>query len=398
MIEAVDLFRDKGTIDDLGIGAIRDGISDTLFPGTSTLHTRLRYGLFIVWILQRAAQNDTLEQMQWDFHDLERDFIDSLKQGMGEDQEGIIGRRAGRELLRMPSEIYWGQLVTWGIAERGLSVRDYFKNCLARSEQLRTAPKFEDSDTPIELTPTGLLPGIPAPPRDLMSSATFELRPEEAIFYTEAITRTCPGTLLAHLVEHRPAFWLDAHSAPEYLWAPELCRDLPADLQEQVDLAERFSLNIQGANLLYNLLLAEATTGGQTEHAGDYVAEYRNKLAQWAQLMDDVRPLDGADHRAIGQLMTQRRRTYTPATQNFLTAWFELARVRSGIVENQLARRLIRQRESAVKQGRARLRPGNFKALDAWSGASGVERIGFRWNYVRSHLQDIYDGLDSAKC
>ena len=42
MMEAVDQFRDETTIDDLGIGAIRDAFSDTLFPGTSTLHTRLR--------------------------------------------------------------------------------------------------------------------------------------------------------------------------------------------------------------------------------------------------------------------------------------------------------------------------------------------------------------------
>lgn len=47
MMEAVDQFRDRTTIDNLGLGTIRDAFSDTLFPGTSTLHTRLRYVLFI---------------------------------------------------------------------------------------------------------------------------------------------------------------------------------------------------------------------------------------------------------------------------------------------------------------------------------------------------------------
>lgn len=45
MMEVVDQFRDSTTIDDLGLGGIRDAFSDTLFPGTSTLHTRIRYAL-----------------------------------------------------------------------------------------------------------------------------------------------------------------------------------------------------------------------------------------------------------------------------------------------------------------------------------------------------------------
>ncbi|WP_277213337.1 DUF6361 family protein [Isoptericola croceus] len=35
MLEVVDLFRETGTVDDLGVGTIRDAISDPLFPGTS---------------------------------------------------------------------------------------------------------------------------------------------------------------------------------------------------------------------------------------------------------------------------------------------------------------------------------------------------------------------------
>ena len=41
------LFQERDTRDELGFGTIRDSIADTLFPGTSTIHTRLRYMLFI---------------------------------------------------------------------------------------------------------------------------------------------------------------------------------------------------------------------------------------------------------------------------------------------------------------------------------------------------------------
>ncbi|UUT36597.1 DUF6361 family protein [Microbacterium elymi] len=57
MLEIIDLFREPGTVDELGIGAVRDALSDILFPGTSVLHTRLRYVLFIPWLLRRAADD-----------------------------------------------------------------------------------------------------------------------------------------------------------------------------------------------------------------------------------------------------------------------------------------------------------------------------------------------------
>lgn len=39
----MQLFTEQDTRDELGLGAIRDSISDHLFPGTSTIQTRLRY-------------------------------------------------------------------------------------------------------------------------------------------------------------------------------------------------------------------------------------------------------------------------------------------------------------------------------------------------------------------
>ena len=46
------LFQERETRDELGLGGIRDSIADQLFPGTSTIQTRLRYMLFIPWLFQ----------------------------------------------------------------------------------------------------------------------------------------------------------------------------------------------------------------------------------------------------------------------------------------------------------------------------------------------------------
>jgi hypothetical protein len=51
------LFRERDTRDELGIGVIRDLIADELFPGTSTIQTRLRYMLFVPWIYMSQFHN-----------------------------------------------------------------------------------------------------------------------------------------------------------------------------------------------------------------------------------------------------------------------------------------------------------------------------------------------------
>ena len=45
----MSLFQERESRDELGLGGIRDSIADHLFPGTSTIQTRLRYMLFIPW-------------------------------------------------------------------------------------------------------------------------------------------------------------------------------------------------------------------------------------------------------------------------------------------------------------------------------------------------------------
>lgn len=400
MMEAVDQFRDETTIDDLGVGGIRDAFSDTLFPGTSTIQTRLRYVLFIPWLLQEAARADSVDNMTWRFHDLERDFIDALKRGMGENEQGIIGRRAGRELQRVPSGIYWGALIEWGLVEPGLSARAYFRRTLLLREEERAAPHSEEGSAGLELTRAGIDPNLPEPPRDLLRHASFELRPHDLTYLQEAITRRTAGTLLAHLAQTRPAGWTTADAAPDAPWSPEvldlLDPTLDAGLRAHVDLAARFSLYIQGANLLYNLLLAEATSGDAERFTDDRTEHYQARLQDWAGAAQFTRPLGTEDMADIAQLMVARNRRFTTKTQTFLTSWFDAARSPFRVAGSARLRDLVKNRERDTKGLRARLRPGNQKALDAWGGESGTYRMLFRWGNVTRHLQDLYDGMEAS--
>ena len=53
MRQVLDLFKEQGTVDEMGLGRLRDALSEALFPGTSTIQTRLRYVLFVPWIYRQ---------------------------------------------------------------------------------------------------------------------------------------------------------------------------------------------------------------------------------------------------------------------------------------------------------------------------------------------------------
>ena len=76
-------LREPDSVDELGLGTIRDALSDALFPGTSTIQTRLAYFLMVPWIFRR----------------LERERLDETRVAdRARDRElALIARRTFRE-------------------------------------------------------------------------------------------------------------------------------------------------------------------------------------------------------------------------------------------------------------------------------------------------------------
>ena len=48
-LRILSLFQKRDSREELGLVAIRDSFADRLFPGTSTIQTRLRYMFFVPW-------------------------------------------------------------------------------------------------------------------------------------------------------------------------------------------------------------------------------------------------------------------------------------------------------------------------------------------------------------
>jgi hypothetical protein len=387
--EMLQLFSEKGTVDDLGIGTIRDAISNRLFPGTSVIQTRARYFLFIPWIFQRAEtrhRSDLLPRAEV----MERRLIEALR--TSDDQEGLIGRQAGKDVRTLPSAIYWTGLAAYDIFQRGPLTRAQYARA---ARNVRSQAEQED-----ELADRGAAfwrPGIPDPPEGFFdfASADFELTREEAEWLSERVLSTDerrgPNLLGDYVAELRCGGTVPARE----FWAAPLPERCAPETRELVRHAERFSSAMQGASLLYNLMLAEARND---EDRGDrkYAAQLREDLDDWA---DDARaagtPAWAADSTAFWQLITNRSRVPV-LTRAFVQDWCHmLATADLGtLADHQNARTLIRSREQQHKRAQARF--GNPARLRSWPGESGTARLEFRWTQVRRFLNDLSAGLGTA--
>lgn len=381
MLEVVDLFKEEGTVDELGIGSIRDAFADALFPGTSVLQTRLRYILFIPWLMQYAAQgNRSSTEMSTRFRDSEFLLISALR--AGDEKLGVIGNTALGKLKRLPSSMYWAAMGTWGIRNGDLSPEAYFRR---QYEYRRLANRTAKADDPEsrELAPLNDLdPHLPTAPPGWLGRVDFKLTPDEEQYLSDVIAASNADSMFAWLIRNQPT------ELPDYVWKLGNIDDAPEQLRDLIDHARRFHTTIYGAAVLYNLLLARK--GGQD----DLIAEYEEELAVWRDELQQTEALNGWNRSDWWATIRRCNPRVRPATVNFVNAWIDLTASDVDLATHRAAIKLVNARERQIKGGRARL--VNQAALDRWSGRSGLSRLDYRWSVARRHLTDLYEARTPA--
>lgn len=383
MRRVLDLLSEQGTVDEMGLGTIRDAFADALFPGTSSIQTRLRYVLFIPWIYrQLESKRRSGAEIEREAREVELALVDPLKESG--DTEGVIGARAGAGLSRLPSNVYWAGLVRWGIFQHPQSQSWYHTHFESLARASGEIGRADDPGVVWERKPVWH-PRLPARPADFPAVASFTLTPAESDFIRGRFEETCRGTLLAWLAQNgsehlAEIFWED----PAVLSAGERILSL-------VELARRFSLHVEGLPLVYNLMLAELRFERHHESADEeLIARYRANLAEWAEREAREAPFSP---QALWQFMAQSRSNLTSPLQRFVETWTaRLAEIGPGAVGGDAAiAHLVRVREQRLKGARARFT--NHNLLLDWSGAVGLGRLSYRWFRVRQLLVDLHRGF-----
>ena len=380
MRRVLDLFKEQGTVDEMGLGSLRDILSDALFPGTSYIQTRLRYVLFIPWMYQQLESRkvnpaDVARQAR----KAETDLIGALADS---EDEGVIGVRAGDSLARLPSSVYWSALVRWEIFQHPQSQGWYHTNLGRLTKGHDTAGRPDDPGVVWEKRPNWH-PRLPAPPKSFPKQASFTLTRDEADFLQGCLEKQCAGTLLGWLVRK------GSDAPAEHFWDDPDALRAPMEIPDTVELARRFSLHVQGIPLLYNLLLAEHR---HIYHGDDHelIDRYRAELAEWSASEAEE---DTYKPQVLWNLVARRQGRLAGPQCRFVEAWSKRITEEGPdiVADDDQLRKLVEQRERQLKGARARLVNPN-RLLD-WSGRTGVGRMDFRWVRVRQLLIDLHQGL-----
>jgi len=277
LMEVIDLFRERGTLDELGIGTIRDAFADHFFPGTSTIQTRARYFLFIPWMYRQIEEERVPSSRAGSrARELHTQLVASLKNGGVGTNAGLIGIDAGDALQRLPSAIYWYGLGRWGIRLFAGSTDRYHASLDAHYREERAA-RTSDGGELINPARHNWLPSVPARPEDLLEATKFELSATEADFLVERVRRSAPSSLLAACLTPQTTRKASA-KAPWEIGTGAV----PQRLRDDIEHARLYSLVMEGAALLYNRLLAEASAAHFATADTARVDRYRELLGRWA--------------------------------------------------------------------------------------------------------------------
>jgi hypothetical protein len=200
--------------------------------------------------------------------------------------------------------------------------------------------------------------------------------------------------MLAYLVDSD----MPSESVP-FLWDHPICPDLPEQIREKIFHARNFSESINGAALLYNLMLAEKAKASGLQIYEGMVSYFEDELVIWADNIQSRRDeLDRWDYKGrFWEIVSHQGARPTGRTLQFIKEWLQMAlsptQARK-IAEDDYARKLIYERERQLKRNLARL--DNPEALDKWSRDASQRMAGqlrYRWRPAETIISDILLGL-----
>lgn len=387
MNETLRALDEPSTLDPLGLGSIRDAFSDLLAPGTSTIHTRLRYFLFIAWICQRIEKSDTTAtQFASRLRSDEATLIGCLRDG-GE-TAGVQGYTSGAKLKRMPSSAYWGGLRIWGFRKRDWSLADYGRNIT----RLRALKKADGADETIGNSLTTIWNDMPkAPANFLEAGVNFKLTTEEAQFIIQRIRESSQKSLLAFLCSN-PRMANDT----KFPW--DINQDsLPAELKKLLFDAQNISELTLGPQLVYNLLIARRAgteLGRDVAEDVEYQLELLNDWADTISARQDEL-VEWAKQLNVLWLELGAGANIPKRASEFVAKMIHLTLENPHkFAEDPRVQTLVQQREFELKNNRSRFK--NLEALKEWKSPGFGGQLSYRWRIAESYLSDLADALESG--
>ena len=353
--ELLKVLGESGSLDELGVGIVRDSISDLLYPGTSVLHTRAKYYILIPELFKKAMKSgfttgaEVRNLINTDQDRIARALRRAVDEETGTKAAGIIGGRSDRGVKMKPTRIYWNALRTTEILCNGDMSFDDACSAVAgyNSKTQNIVIKYEGEDDGGDAYDAGAgnfaLFNAPCKEsiEDYLDNPTLHLRRDEADYLRSQFLHVpvMKNTLMEYCLKTKTSFEGEAlDDIPT--------DDMPEVLRHNLALATEFANFIYGAYIVYNMMFFE--NGGENATA-DVQDRLEEKYKNWKK------NTPGLPHRDEILKLVKNHKHYKTAIRDFLTKFESAVKANPSDICSDEEKRIIRQREQACKSVKAKI-------------------------------------------
>lgn len=378
VLEVIHLLSEKGAVDELGFGIIRDGFADYFFPGTSTVQTRAKYYFIVPYILKEAVSKDRPER----YLDItEKNVaVEMFNKNMKDDLIGADSIVAGKWVVRAPSDIYWNGIKKLGIFKQDISINQYFleyeklkklkKNTSGNTSNKDEEGEHDDSDAGSESSTNFW--NLPTYKDNWRDTLKLNLTSREASFLRKRIlsikTKSGNQTLYSYILSNNIP--LDNYDSFEKL-TEDIKNSVNPELFEMLELANSFNKLAMIAKCRYNILIS----GGLNEEANRLWKENKNKL-------DKIASVDVDKIFLKLSLRNQGLKSFLKQLQSLLISK-EIDKIDELIV--------LREKHLKTAERAKLLHPEKFYKEDFQDYFVGTAFLDYRMHSARRILNDIYE-------
>ena len=379
VFSVIELLNTGGTVDELGIGSVRDNIADWLFPGVSTIQTRPKYFIILTDIflgyLQRYQKGEKLPLLSTYLKSEEHRIMHLLaKNHSNIDGDGVIGvtvAQTNGELARKASSVYWNGLRTHKLIDTELSSTEY----LIQNDLSKFNPDGDVMDDKhlIEEQFAIRAPLFSAIKEDIR----MELSEEEANYLRDQFKDVTSSlkqehNLLSQLfTKERAEVIANANNFQEMANLLIADESLHSETIQMLKIALLFDFIMHGAHIRYNIQL----------HKKSGELNFDDKWNDWLKKLEvkreDVQALN------FEYIFSEVSPRTAPQTQQFMRLWkHEVLKEELNI---KLLDELVYRQEIKKKGAKAKLASVNGE-FTSWVG---IQSLQYRFNNVKNIIRDI---------
>ncbi len=387
--QLLDIDADENVLDELGVGVLRDIVSNRLFPGTATNHTRAKYYFFFPYILydyQRKCQKNEKPENIFEFvKKKELDLRDKLSKIYGSDsveskEKGIIGiTKARRDIRILPSEIYWSGIREFQLIRVKRLSRIRYLSYLQKLDLVNYSQAEDDADNCM----TDLRINVPPPSHNWMENLSITLNSAEANILEARIIDSVPNSLFPILFTVGQG--LNEFNFRDFARIQVANNEINGELIEILRFAHDFSLMTDILYSGYNLLLQQSVFKN-------------NSIEDWRLKIDIYQSQSLSQDFNVDLLFQKyfRNTLRSPIVINaihFIDDFVKLLRSDNFNMSDEIKQRIV-SRERIGKGPRARLSNGNFSDVKE-NQRLGLKNLQFRYDKAKYLASEILEGKNN---